>query len=412
MIHQKDKLIESLRLELAEFQIKLAEMENMGGGKVQSLEKTLLETRMANARLMEDNESFQLLLSEKTLNGDFSKGDFMRVATDTEERAPSRSGPKTSLADELESAEDLDANTNVHAEQARRLENEVKDLQAQNKALSLYVNKIIERVLQHQGFEAVLDKTAWSPENARDVDKDLPPPPPPKDNAPSLLQRAKSITMGNGGRRARPQSYMPPPTGERSISEGLTADPSTAPSIPLQRSSSQRQGHRRSNSELAGAASIVSNMYRPTPTPLQGGPGSPTVISPRNSFFGQFPAGAGNPNAAAAARIPSGTSTGAPPSIDEERLNPASTETASNADSGINIDTPSPPRSVASSADRGGAVMIGNKPRPLRLVQEAAEEDDVKKKKDNRQSWMAPAALASWFGGANRTGDRVVSSEQ
>ncbi|KAG9620414.1 hypothetical protein KCU64_g21778, partial [Aureobasidium melanogenum] len=60
LVLQKDKIIESLRLELAESQIKLVEMENMGGGRMQELEKTLMETRMANARLMEDNESFQL----------------------------------------------------------------------------------------------------------------------------------------------------------------------------------------------------------------------------------------------------------------------------------------------------------------------------------------------------------------
>jgi hypothetical protein len=34
----------------------------------QELEKDLLEARVANARLMEDNESYQLLLSEKTLS--------------------------------------------------------------------------------------------------------------------------------------------------------------------------------------------------------------------------------------------------------------------------------------------------------------------------------------------------------
>ena len=35
-----------------------------------------MEARMANARLMEDNESYQLLLQEKTLNGEFTKSDF------------------------------------------------------------------------------------------------------------------------------------------------------------------------------------------------------------------------------------------------------------------------------------------------------------------------------------------------
>src|SRR5262245_11748777 len=50
LIHQKDKIIEGLRLELAEVQIKLVEMENAGGGRMRELEKQLLETRMTNAR--------------------------------------------------------------------------------------------------------------------------------------------------------------------------------------------------------------------------------------------------------------------------------------------------------------------------------------------------------------------------
>ncbi len=49
-------------------------MENAGGGRQRELEKELLEARMANARLMEDNESYQLLLSEKTLTSPRFKG--------------------------------------------------------------------------------------------------------------------------------------------------------------------------------------------------------------------------------------------------------------------------------------------------------------------------------------------------
>lgn len=81
MLLQKDRLIESLRLELAEAQIKLVESENMGGGRMQEVERLLLEARMTNARLMEDNESYQLLLSEKTLTGDFTKSEFMGSAS-------------------------------------------------------------------------------------------------------------------------------------------------------------------------------------------------------------------------------------------------------------------------------------------------------------------------------------------
>lgn len=394
LIHQKDKIIEGLRLELAEVQIKLVEMENMGGGRMQELEKQLLETRMTNARLMEDNESFQLLLSEKTLNGDFGRGDFLRGTTSLEDRAPSRNGPSTNLADELESAE------GAEGEIIRRLEAELNTSKDQNKALTLYINKIIERLLQHQGFESILDKTDLEPAAAParpNTDKDLPPPPPQKESpAPSLLQRAKSVAIGAGRSRPRPVSHMPPPS---TTPTPVTEDPATAPSIPLQRSQSHRMSsgsyHRRSNSEWnTAAATVINNMYRaPPPAPLSGQI-SPGIVSPRNSFFGIPIATANNPNAAAAARVPSGSYT--PATNEDTRASNSTLDSISNADTAVNIDTPSPPRSVASSFDRTGAggVMTGNKMRPLRLVQETEEADEAMRarNKANRGSW-----IAGWF---------------
>lgn len=403
LIHQKDKIIESLRLELAEHQIKLVEMENMGGGRMQELERVLLETRMTNARLMEDNESFQLLLSEKTLNGDFARGDFMRGTSNSEDRVPSRNGPSTSLADELESAE------GAEGENVRRLEAELNNMKDQNKALTLYINKIIERLLQHQGFESILDKTdleAAVSTRPLNTDKDLPPPPPPKENAaPSLLARAKSVAIGSNRARPRPASHMPPPVATSTVTE----DPATAPSIPLQRSQSHRMssgsyGHRRSNSEWnTAAAAVVNNMYR-APPPAASVPGqiSPGIVSPRNSFFG--------PNSAAAARIPSG---GIPRASSDDSRPPASNSTVdsiSNSDSNANVDTPSPPRSVASSFDRPGGVMTGNKMRPLRLVQETEEAEEAvrSRNKANRGSWVM-----GWFNkGVERApGDETMSPQ-
>ncbi|KAF2195292.1 hypothetical protein K469DRAFT_649063 [Zopfia rhizophila CBS 207.26] len=374
LIHQKDKIIEGLRLELAEVQIKLVEMENMGGGRMRELEKQLLETRMTNARLMEDNESFQLLLSEKTLNGDLSRGDFLRGASHMEERAPSRNGPSTSLADELESAEGAEGDA------IRRLETEVNSLKEQNKALTLYINKIIGRLLTHQGFESVLgsDLEMSAPTGGMNTNKELPPPPPAKENEqPSILQRAKSVAMG-GGRKPRPLSYAPAQATSNTVNE----DPSTAPSIPLQRSQSVRMSsgnysHRHSTSEFPNpnAANVVSNMVRnppPAPTP---GPTSPGLVSPRNSFFGIPIGGAQSSNAGS--RVPS---SGAP--IEEEK---------EDANSG-SIDTPSPPR-VNTGA---GGVMTGKQMRPLRLVQN--EEEAMRARKAaNRGSW-----IAGWFGGGEQ----------
>ncbi|KAF2742707.1 hypothetical protein M011DRAFT_497391 [Sporormia fimetaria CBS 119925] len=382
LIHQKDKIIEGLRLELAEVQIKLVEMENQGGGRMRDLERQLMETKMTNARLMEDNESFQLLLSEKTLNGDLSRGDFLRGNTHSESRAPSRNGPSTSLADELESAEGDDSDA------IRRLESEISNLKSENKALTLYINKIIGRVLTYKGFESVLgnDGDDTSTEATPDVNKELPPPPPkeskePKENEQpqGFLQRAKSVAMG-GARKQRPMSYVPAPISTGTVNE----DPSTAPSIPLGRSSSTRMPsgtytHRRSNSEVPqpGAAHVVNNMVRSPPS-VSSGPTSPSIVSPRNSFFG-LPVG-GQPSNPAS-RVPS---SGAP--IPEEKSDTTASDSA-------HVDTPSPPRRTDTGA---GGVISGKQMRPLRLVQN--EEEAMRARKAaNRGSW-----IAGWFGGGEK----------
>ncbi|MCJ1310852.1 hypothetical protein MMC25_004520 [Agyrium rufum] len=348
LLMQKDMLIESLRLELAEAQIKQVEMENMGGGRMQDLERTLLETRMTNARLMEDNESFQLLLSEKTLNGDITKVDFMQGSTG----GGSGPGGLGSLAEELESAEG-------ESENYRRLETEARSLRDQNKALTLYVEKIISRVLQHDNFETILDqkpeKVMAPPSKPAPVAKSLPPdtskdlPPAPTRDlledekpAPSALARAMSVVSGRrprpasqiitptqhsvamaGGassnnnptppweslttRKTRPMSQVFAPTPEAHHQQHAlqrepnpNEDPFTAPSIPLGgHSQSVKRGHRRTQSEQSdhtttgapnpGAALVVNSMYR-GPSPGIGAQ-SPTLTSPggttpRTSYFG------------------------------------------------------------------------------------------------------------------------------
>lgn len=374
LIHQKDKIIEDLRLELAEYQVKVLEVENAGGGRMRELEKQLLETRMTNARLMEDNESFQLLLGEKTLNGDLSRGDFLRDASNAEERVPSRSGPSTSLADELQSAEEGDV------EVVRKLEAEVNNMKAQNQALTLYINKIISRLLTHQGFESVLGNDAEAETGSGGPNKNKELPPPPQDSEPQgFLQRAKSVAMG-GNRKPRPLSMMGPPpvTTQQSAHE----DPATAPSIPLTRSTSGRHpsgsySHRRSTSEVAGAASVVNNMYRASPTGTPN-PVSPSIVSPRNSFF-NLPVNTGAGPSNPVSRAPSGQGP-----IPEDKEVDARTESSSAS----HVDTPSPPRPLGRTETSSG-VMTGKGMRPLRLVQN--EEEAMKARKAANRS--------SWFGG-------------
>jgi hypothetical protein len=370
LILQKDRLIESLRLELAEAQIKLVETENMGGGRLQEVERLLLEARMTNARLMEDNESFQLLLSEKTLNGDFTKNDFGYMSSGSNADALNALEGRTltsSLADELSEAAEGEN------ENYRRLEAELKSAKDSNKALTLYINKIIERLLQHSDFEAILDQSSdFKP--AGNVDKDLPPPPPPKDStpAPSLLQLAKSVAMGAGRARPRPMSQMP-------ASHSVLTDPETAPSIPfgLGRSASVRQGRPQSEQFSKGVPNVVNQMYKgPTPQvspPLQG----PQTPRTSQSFFVPQ-AISGNPNAGA--RYPSGGQQ--IPTAGNFPGSRASETSSTDGESG-GVSTPStnsPPRAEKATT------FAGNKPRPLRLVQDQQAENMQMQNK--RASWM------------------------
>lgn len=411
LILQKDKVIESLRLEVAEMQVKIMELENMGGSKVHEVEKALMETRMANARLMEENESFQVLLSERTLNGDFSP-----AVARLEERTPPRSKPGTSLADELESV----SPSEEPSARERKLETELADSKDQNKALTLYINKIIERLLQHQGYEAVLSNTQEGPHGsgaaADKLDKALPPVPPKDDKendqqAPSFLQRATSVV-----RRQRPQTMMQAPAPP-----SKNEDPKTAPSIPLARNQPAAGQSKRSSvpvnmpsapqpqrtpsgNVIPAAAGIVSNMYKPPSDQISPSLASPTRTS--TSFF-NFNS-TSNPNTAAAARIPSVsqsvTSTGSTPGEDGGRQAALDALTGGgSSDSSSAMDAPSPPRSIASSQDRGGQVMAGNKIRPLRLVQQNPELEEARMKANNRQSWIG--GMTGWFSkGAQQAG--------
>jgi hypothetical protein len=364
LILQKDRLIESLRLELAEAQIKLVESENMGGGRMQEVERLLLEARMTNARLMEDNESYQLLLSEKTLTGDFAKSEFMGSASNADAlNALEGRTSAPSLADELSEAAEGESDN------YRRLEAELKSAKDQNKALTLYINKIIERLLQHQDFEAILDQSSdFKP--VVNTDKELPPPPPPKEaSGASILQRAKSVAMG-AGRKPRPQSQMPAP-------QSALTDPDTAPSIPfgLGRSQSVRNaGRPMSEQYTGGAANVVNQMYR-------GGQISPPLHGPQTprhsqSFFAPS-TGGGNPNAAA--RVPS---TGQAPS--SGNFPGMKSESSSVSGESGDVSTPgnSPPRVEKATT------FAGNKPRPLRLVQENPERKVSGDENNKRGSWI------------------------
>ena len=374
----------------------------MGGGNTREIEKKLMETKIENARLLEDNESFQLLLSEKTLNGEFSKTDAMQTSTGLGSLAEELG------SDDLEHAEDK-------SETTKGLEHEVKNLKDQNKALAVYIDKIIGRLLMHQDLDTIFDKNpdllAGAPHPASrhgDTEKDLPPPPPPKDGnqGGGFLSRARSVVAG-AGKRPRPLSQIVPaaePVASPPSTAGPNQDPSTAPSIPLGRSTSVRANHKRTQSDLpnTNAAPLVNQMYRgPSPsglgTPL-GSPGLSTSSTvARTSFFSQATAPTNT-----STRVASGSASRA--SNQDKRPGSSSNSTFSEHSGGVEG---SPPR----ANNYTGAVMTQSRLRPLRLVQENKDMEDggqsrreedpaamAARKKANRTSWM-PTWMAQRAGG-------------
>ena len=458
-------MIESLRLELAEAQLKLVENENMGGDRMQLLEKQLLEARISNARLMDDNESFQLLLSEKTLNGNFTMPKPESVGDNTDGLG--------SLAEELESAEG-------ESENYRKLEVEAKTLKEQNKALTLYVENIIGRLLSHKEFENVLEKSpdlmsgkpplrpsttqssasyAALTSNSKHVnaDKELPPPPPAKGSEPlveqqgpaTFLQRARSVV--GGPKRARPMSInfgslinanpvpgetipqAAPPSQEED--ENLKKDTT----VPLGQSFPTRNNpHRRSRSDMPAAntppnattsgpapTSLVNQLYRGPPStgnvPTASSMMSPALRSPsvsatgpnRTSFFSPT-AAAPTADPVASAAPPSSTSrtvSGTNTNTSQQQVHSSASSTFSGSAGGrdgagdgasLSGANGSPSRNVSGGGQAyTGAIMSQNRLRPLRLVQE--KKDDAEEER-RRKKANRGSWMPGWMGGSGGAG--------
>ena len=399
---QQDKTIKTLRLELAEMHNKLMESENKKGGRVQDLERMLMETRMANARLREDQEGFQLLLSQKTLTGEFSRADVMQVSdTSTGDDNSSPIELSSSLADELDSAAE---NGKQHDS---RLEAEVKSLKDQNRALTVYINNFLERLLQHKELENILERSpdligGAAPNRPRstntNTDKDLPPPPPPKEEL-SVFTKTRSLISGGRGSGQRPRPF----------SQIIATDTGPTPSIGssivggmgpgfLRRSDSVGPGTRREiSSEIPSTAAMRGQTKRGSSAGSSSlGPlGSRVPLSRQSSLFSS----GGNPNHPNPhARVPSG------PQSNGDTVSSSANSIIS--DHSGETDTVSPPRPHGNP--NPNAAIAGNRLRPLRLVQENADvgsgDQCGRTQSDGGIDWdmSKKARRSSWMGWFNK----------
>ncbi|KAG2183218.1 hypothetical protein INT43_006222, partial [Umbelopsis isabellina] len=213
-IKAQDKLISDLKAEVEKQ--KNAVQEHLSQLQKQSLRTEHLEHEISNVKqlngsLQEDNESYQMLLHEKTMNGEIMLNSFMQTSAakaDTLDALEQDIKPQPSqstttglnLAAELNMASGPDAWDNTAKESGesagtiKKLNEEVKTLQDTNRALQLYMNKILMKIVTDKQLVDVLSIDAPKPKPKEDT-----PDPFPKITGP---MPSKTTSTGFMGRSA------------------------------------------------------------------------------------------------------------------------------------------------------------------------------------------------------------------
>ncbi|KAG0024999.1 hypothetical protein BGZ81_007503 [Podila clonocystis] len=133
-----------------------------------ALRAEINQARELNKGLMEENESYQMLLHEKSMNGEFMQTSIMQNTgynNDDPTGSPvgAQSNGSINLADELGKAFDRSPiSTDFTVES---LKEEVKTLKESNTALGLYISKILSRIMENPQLQAIL-AADYSPRRA------------------------------------------------------------------------------------------------------------------------------------------------------------------------------------------------------------------------------------------------------
>lgn len=418
---EKDAVIASLHAQLATNAAQLDQLSTASSASTTAL-STQLSTLTADlTRAREENASYQVLLEMHTVNGDFS---VPARGTHVDANADGATAPSTPL--------DHAATCTHHAE--------ARELREQNRALTLYVNKIIGRLLQSDTFEEIWEhggadsrptpsQQQHSPHKPRTLSQTS------TSNRQSLMQRASSVFGAKAGPATgppgapasspqRPHVSRAPSSadGAASPAKSTTASAATTPSmsstaVPLARLPASPAALGRANVGAGIAASRRGPPPAPTAPPLA------HVAHPDADAIAVASA-----TAAAAAALPP-----PPPSIDVSSSAAVDTDPPSPSarsvrsehalSGGVSAATvgsrppsegarsapslpaasggggggPAAAAAAASAAPAGtGAGAAAGKMRPLRLVREKNEADaaaEAERKRANRASWVG-----GWFG--------------
>ena len=178
-LKDKDSTIERLQMQLMEQELEGAQARQVGDASYQTLQKDFMELQVKHAGVVEENNYFQMMLEKKML-----KGDGPGFAAEPQETG------MTSLAEEI----DFEDVSEPQMEAIKKLEADNKYLREQNRALTIYVDKIVGRILQNPGYEHII---------VGQDEEDTPPPPPAKPAPVASADKA-----------------LPPPPGQENAAAG------------------------------------------------------------------------------------------------------------------------------------------------------------------------------------------------
>ncbi|ORY84315.1 hypothetical protein BCR37DRAFT_391905 [Protomyces lactucae-debilis] len=259
-VQQKDRRIEALEEQVATLKHELNLLRSGNDDDDALLQNQLMMLKQDYAKLLDDVEGYQTLLQEKTLTGElFAQGSFMQSTGSGSGRFRSMRGRPDEhrapngldLASELDGAS-IDLSEPEVLEEASReaLESEILKLQESNKALTLYINTIVVR-LMNKGFEHVLARDEKDVEAALDVGDPLP--------GQAFRGRAATAAVpAHPGILSRTRSML----------GGRTKSDTTASSITSQESTprAQRSGQNAGQTTLAPGAGLFASPPRAIPS--------------------------------------------------------------------------------------------------------------------------------------------------
>lgn len=232
-VRQQLKEIGTLKATVTQLNEQIASQKSQEAATANQLKENQTEMErltLANSTLMEEIESYQLLLENRTLRGQFT---LAHHASDTSLAEPSSNSGGFNLGSELSKAlapvEEED-NGSVAAK------DELRQLKDENKALALYISKILGKIMSnpvlaeaitHNGdASADQEKVEEAAPAPKQEEAPVPPAAEPKDKT-SRFSGFLSPTFGMGGFSS--PAPVPEPEPER-IGRGVSFDlPASTP---------------------------------------------------------------------------------------------------------------------------------------------------------------------------------------